>query len=392
MSSKINAMTGAEATAEAMRQVNPDVVPAYPITPQTPIMHAFASFVSDGKVDSELIRVESEHSAMSAAVGASAAGSRVMTATSANGLALMFEIVYIASSTRLPIVMNIVNRALSGPINIHCDHSDSMACRDSGWLQIYCENAQEVYETSIFAVRLAEHSKVLLPVMVCQDGFIISHSVERVETFDDEKVKEFIGDYTPEHALLDTENPLTIGPLDLFDYYYEHKRQQAEAINNARHVIPKLAQEYKNHFGREITFLESYKMEDATDVIVVLSSTAGNVKAVIDKMRLDGKKVGLLKPRLFRPFPAYEISQALKGKRMVAVLDRSDSFGAMGGPLFSEIRSALYDESDKPIIINYVYGLGGREIMLDDIKQIYDEIAVINQQPDELVRYFGVRE
>ncbi|MCF7861622.1 pyruvate ferredoxin oxidoreductase [Candidatus Woesearchaeota archaeon] len=392
MTSKINAMTGAEATAEAMRQVNPDVVPAYPITPQTPVMHAFASFVSDGLVDSELIRVESEHSAMSAAVGASAAGSRVMTATSANGLALMFEIVYIASSTRLPIVMNVVNRALSGPINIHCDHSDSMACRDSGWIQIYCENAQEVYETSLFAVRLAEHCDILLPVMICQDGFIISHSVERVETFDDESVRSFIGEYRPKHCLLDTDNPITIGPLDLFDYYYEHKRQQAEAINNAREIIPKLAAEYKGHFGKDLNFLESYKMDDATDVIVVMSSTAGTTKAVVDKLRAEGKKVGLLKPRLFRPFPAHEISLALKGKRMVAVLDRSDSFGSMGGPLFSEIRSALYDEAEKPIIINYIYGLGGREMMLDDIEGIYNEISCINSQPEEKVKYFGVRE
>ncbi len=391
MSSKIRAMTGADAVGEAMRQINPDVVPAYPITPQTPVMHAFARYVSDGVVDSELIRVESEHSAMSAAVGASAAGGRVMTATSANGLALMFEIVYIASSTRLPIVMNVVNRALSGPINIHCDHSDSMACRDSGWIQIYCENAQEVYDTTIFAMKLAEHPDVLLPAMVCQDGFIISHSVEKVEICSDKIVKDFIGEYKPKYALLDIDNPITIGPLDLFDYYFEHKRQQAEAINNVRTVFPKLAEEFKKEFGRDMKIVEEYMMEDATDVIVTLSSNAGNVKAVVKKLRAQGKKVGLLKPRLFRPFPVKEIMNSLKGKHAIAVLDRSDSFGSMGGPLFTEIRSALYG-TESPIIIDYIFGLGGREITLADIEQIFTDLECMSSDVPEKVRYLGVRE
>ncbi|MFP4112082.1 MAG: pyruvate ferredoxin oxidoreductase, partial [Candidatus Woesearchaeota archaeon] len=274
------ALTGAEASAEAIKQINPDVIAAYPITPQTPIMHAFAQFVADGGVDTELIRVDSEHSAMSATVGASAAGARAMTATASNGLALMHEIVYIAASNRLPIVMSIVNRALSGPINIHCDHSDTMAERDSGWLQFYSENPQEAYDLTILAVRVAEHENVKLPVMVCQDGFITSHCVERVDVIKDEDIRNFVGEYKPYYPLLDTENPISYGPLDLYDYYFEHKRQQSEAMMHARNVFKEVFAEFGEISGKKHWFYEGYQLEDADYVIVVMSSTADTTKQI----------------------------------------------------------------------------------------------------------------
>ncbi|MBN3039404.1 MAG: pyruvate ferredoxin oxidoreductase [Candidatus Omnitrophica bacterium] len=391
--SVIKPITGDQAAAEAMRQIDPDVVAAYPITPQTEIVMNFAQFVADGKVQTEMIHVESEHSAMSACVGASASGARTMTATSANGLALMWEIVYIAASTRLPIVMPVVNRALSAPINIHCDHSDTMGARDSGWIQIYCENNQEVYENIIMAVRIAEHKDILLPVMVCQDGFITSHAVEGVKIYDDRKVKEFIGEYNPKHPLLDIDHPVTYGPLDLQDYYFEHKRQQSEAIKNSLKAIPEVFAEFKKHFGADYDFIETYKLADADVAIVAMSSTAGTTKAVIDELRDQGKKVGLLKPRIFRPFPKEKIVAALSKLKAVAILDRSESFSDQGGPLFTEIRSALLDEAKKPLTVNYIYGLGGRDINMKQIKSVYADLEKIvkDKEAKNLVNYLGVR-
>ncbi len=386
---KPKALTGSEAMANAIRQIDPDVVAAYPITPQTPVMHSYAKFHSDGDVSGELIRVESEHSAMSAAVGASAAGARVMTATAANGLALMWEIIYIASSMRLPIVMGIVNRALSGPINIHCDHSDSMGARDSGWMQIYAENNQEAYENTIFAMKLAE--KVRIPMMSCMDGFITSHSVEGVNLFDDKKVREYLGEYKPRYPLLNVDEPVTQGPLDLFDYYFEHKRKQSEDMFLAKQAFKETAAEFKDIFGKPMEEVEKYYVDDADYVIVALSSTCGTAKEVVDKLRGEGKKVGLLKMRLFRPFPSYEIREALNGAKFVAILDRSESFGGFGGPLFSEIRSAMYDTNVK--IVDYIYGLGGREINMDMIEQVFVELQGYEaEEIKEYVKYLGVRE
>ena len=390
---KIIPLTGDQAAAEAMRQIEPDVVAAYPITPQTEIVMTFAQFVADGLVQTEMIPVESEHSAMSACVGAAASGARTMTATSANGLALMWEIVYIAASIRLPIVMPVVNRALSAPINIHCDHSDSMGARDSGWLQIYCENNQEVYENIIMAIRIAEHKNILLPVMVCQDGFITSHAVEGVKVYDDKKVKDFIGEYKISHSLLDVDNPVTYGPLDLQDYYFEHKRQQSEAIKSSLKAIPEVFTEFKKHFGVEYDFIETYKLDDAEIAMVALSSTAGTIKVVVDELRAQGKKAGLLKPRFFRPFPKEKIVQALSGLKAVAILDRSESFSNQGGPLFTEIRSALLDESKKPLTVNYIYGLGGRDINTEQLKSVYADLEKIvkEKKVKDLINYLGVR-
>lgn len=390
---KVVALTGDQAAAEAMRQIEPDVVAAYPITPQTEIVMNFAQYVADGRVQTEMIPVESEHSAMSACVGAAASGARTMTATSANGLALMWEIVYIAASTRLPIVMPVVNRALSGPINIHCDHSDTMGARDSGWLQVYCENNQEVYENVIMAVKIAEHKDILLPVMVCQDGFITSHAVEGVKPYEDKRVKDFVGEYRIQHSLLDVDKPVTYGPLDLQDYYFEHKRQQAEAVKNSLKVIPHIFAEFKKHFGVEYDFIETYKLEDADIAIVALSSTAGTAKAVVDELRAEGKKAGLLRPRFFRPFPKEKLVQALKGLKAVAIMDRSESFSGRGGPLFAEMRSALLDESIKPLTVNYIYGLGGRDIDTKQIKSVYTDLENIvkENKVKNLINYLGVR-
>ncbi len=387
-------LTGDQVVAYAMKQIEPDVVAAYPITPQTEIVMNFSNYVANGQISTELIPVESEHSAMSACVGASAAGARTMTATSANGLALMWEIVYIAASTRLPIVMPVVNRALSGPINIHCDHSDTMGARDSGWIQIYCENAQEVYENTVLAVRIAEHSKILLPVMVCQDGFITSHAVEGIELLDDKKVKDFLGEYKAEEPLLDVDNPVTYGPLDLQDYYFEHKRQQSEAMKDALKAIPEVLTEFEKTFGKKYDFIERYKLEDAEVAVIVLSSTAGTTKTVVDELRAKGVKAGLLRPRIFRPFPKEMILSALKNVKAIAVLDRSESFSAEGGPLYTEIKAALYDSSIKPLITNYIYGLGGRDIFPADINKVYEDLQDIvrNKSVNCAVNYLGSRE
>jgi pyruvate ferredoxin oxidoreductase alpha subunit len=394
--SKFEALAGNEAVATAMRQINPDVVAAYPITPQTSTVQKFADYVSDGKVDTEFVTVESEHSAMSACVGASAAGARVMTATSANGLALMWEIVYIAASNRLPIVMSLVNRALSAPINIHCDHSDVMGIRDSGWIILFSENGQEAYDNLIQAVRIGEHPDVLLPVAVCQDGFITSHGMERVEIYDDEDVQDFIGDYKPQWPLLDLENPKTYGPLDFYDYYYEHKRQQVDAMEHAPQVIMDVAQEFNTTFDRNYGLFEPYKLEDAEVALIVANSTAGTAKVVVDQMREDGLKVGLLKPRIFRPFPAKEMVDALKHVEALAVMDRAVSFGAMNnaGPLFLEMVAALAMHGVQMPVANYVYGLGGRDILPSEIESVYGDMfdAAEAGKVEQMVKYLSVRE
>jgi pyruvate ferredoxin oxidoreductase alpha subunit len=389
----ILAKTGNEAMAEALRQINPDVVAAYPITPATEIAMIFAQFVADGDVDTEFVAVESEHSAMSATLGAAAAGVRAMTATSSQGLALMYEILPIVSALRLPIVMPEVNRALSGPINIHCDHSDTMAARDFGWIHIFSENAQEAYDNLLQAVRIAEDTRVRLPAMVTTDGFIISHCMEKIETIDDAKAKEYIGEFKAEYSLLDVDNPITVGSLDLQDYYFEHKYAVAEAMKASKDVIIEVGKDFGKKFGREYKLFEDYQLDDAEIVIVALGSTAGTAKAVVNDLRGKGIKAGLLKIRVFRPFPHVEIANALSKAKAVAVMDRSDSFSSAGGPVFTEIRSALFDSAAKPKLINYVYGLGGRDISKENIEGVYDELAVIAKtgKIKNLFNYLGVR-
>jgi len=395
--SKYMPLDGANSVSQAMRQIDPDVVAAYPITPQTAVVQNFSQYVADGIVHTEFVPVESEHAAMSACVGASAAGGRVMTATSANGLALMWEMLYIASGMRLPIVLTVVNRSLSSPLNIHCDHSDSMGARDAGWIQLYAETGQEAYDNTIQAVRIAENPDLLIPVMSCQDGFITGHGVERVGLLPDDAVKAFVGSYNPAVSLLDVDNPVTMGAWDFTDYYFEHKRQQSEAINNAMPIIAAVSEEYAKLSGRPQPILDMFGMDDAEYVIVVLSSTAGTSRAVARELRAAGKKVGVLKPRVFRPFPAREIAQALQGRKAVAVLDRAISFGAPQGmgPLFTDITSALYNHGICGLsIVNYIHGLGGRDTNPEHIESVYADLEAIGDAGDGgvKVRYLGLRE
>ena len=370
-------LSGNEAAATAMKQINPDVVAAFPITPSTEIPQYFSTFVSNGVVDTEFVAVESEHSAMSACIGAEAAGARAMTATSANGLSLMWEMIYIASSLRLPIVMSLVNRAVSGPLNIHCDHSDAMGVRDSGWIQLFSETNQEAYDNLIMAHRIAENKDVLLPLMVCQDGFITSHSIENIELIEDEKVKEFVGKYKPEHYLLNKQEPMAIGPLDLQAYLFEHKAQQGKAMEKAKDVILEVAKDFEKLTGRKYGFFEEYKLDDAEVAIVCMNSTAGTAKATVNKLREKGIKAGLLKIRVFRPFPAKEIAEALKGLKAVAVLDKADSLNAAGGALFEDVTSGMFVNNIQVPTINYIYGIGGRDTTVEDLETVYEDLLKI---------------
>jgi len=387
-------LSGNEAVATAMRQINPDVVGAFPITPSTDIPQYFSSYVADGKVNTEFVAVESEHSAMSVCIGAQAAGARAMTATSSCGLALMWELLYVASSFRLPITMAVVNRALTGPININNDHSDSMGARDAGWVQMYSESNQEAYDNIIQAVRIGETMGVRLPVMVCQDGFITSHAVENIELLPDEAVKKFIGEYEPENYLLKKENPLAVGPYGISAYYMEFKMQQVLGMKNAKTAIEGAAMEFEKVSGRKYGFFEEYKMEDAETAIVIAGSSAGTAKAAIDEMREEGKKVGLIKIRVFRPFPAEELAKALCKVKAAAVMDKSEGFSNVGGPLFADTRSALYDLKERPKLINYVYGLGGRDVRTEDIRFVFDELSKIADtgKSDPVYRHLGQRE
>jgi pyruvate ferredoxin oxidoreductase alpha subunit len=364
----VRLLTGGEAVAHAMRQIDPDVVPVYPITPQTPIIQTFAKFVADGKAQTEIVNVESEHSAMSAAIGAALAGARTMTATSSQGLALMAEVVYIAASMRAPIVMALGNRALSGPINIHCDHSDSMLIRDSGVVQLFAENAQEAYDLTVIAPRLAEHPDVLLPVLVCQDGFTITHSAEPVGLLPDADVRGFVGEYRIPHAVLDVARPSTQGPFAMPDYYYEFRRQQASAIECAAAVLTDLAVEFELLTGRRLGLVEEYRLDGASTAIVALGSSAGTIKDVVDDLRDAGEPVGLLKIASFRPFPATVVSEALRDVPSVVVLDRADSPGG-APPLHAELAAALYGSGCG--LTGSVYGLGGRDLHPENIRAVF---------------------
>jgi pyruvate ferredoxin oxidoreductase alpha subunit len=390
---KVVAVTGNEACANALRQVNPDVCGIYPITPQTDMMQRFASFISDGKVDTEPILVESEHSSMSACIGAAAAGGRVITATSSQGLALMWEMLHIASGDRLPIIMPVVNRALSAPLNIHGDHSDAMGARDTGWIQIWSENAQESYDNVIQAFRIGEHMDIRLPVMVCLDGFIISHSIERMEYLEDQQVKDFVGPFKNFLPLLDLDKPKSYGPLILADLYHEYKRAQHEIMTKVKDVVLNVAKEFADMSGRKYGLFETYRLEDADIANGILNSAAGTTKDVIDEFRDKGIRAGLLKPRLFRPFPYAEVADALKHTKAVCVMDRADSFGGHG-PLFMEVSSALYQAEKRPLLTSKIYGLGGRDYMPSHAAQVLTELNDIAKSGSVRVikEYLGVRE
>jgi pyruvate ferredoxin oxidoreductase alpha subunit len=391
--SKRLAVTGNAAVAHAMKQINPHVVAAYPITPQTDVVEDFSQFVADGQVTTEFVPVESEHSAMSTCVGAAAAGTRTMTATSSQGLALMHEVLYIAAGLRLPIVMAVANRALSAPVNIHCDHSDSMGSRDSGWLQFYCKDAQEAYDTTIQAVRIAEHAEVRLPVMICYDGFITSHALTSIEPLADEAVREFVGKYRAVNPLLDTDHPVSYGTLGFSDYAFELRRAMAEGMFRAPQVIEEVGQEFCRLSGRRHGLLEQYKLDGAEMVVVTMSSAASTMEVVVDELRAQGVKVGLLRIRSFRPFPRQQVVEALAGAKAVCVLDRSDSPGAGHGPLGADVRSALYESGQRPLLMNGVFGLGGRDTGPRELKQIVGRLqaALAAGRVDEPFFYLGVR-
>jgi pyruvate ferredoxin oxidoreductase alpha subunit len=361
-------LTGGEAVAHAMRQIDPGVVPVYPITPQTPIIQTFAKFVADGLADTEIVNVESEHSAMSAAIGSALAGARTMTATSSQGLALMAEVVYLAASLRAPIVMAVGNRALSGPINIHCDHSDSMLIRDSGVIQLFAENAQEAYDLTVMAPRIAEHPDVMLPVLVCQDGFTITHSAEPVALLPGEAVRRFVGDYSIPNAMLSVAHPTTQGPFAMPDYYYEFRHQQAAAIDSASAIFDQVAAEFATVSGRTYARLENYSTNGADQVVVALGSTAGTIKDVVDELREAGERVGVVKVVSFRPFPVTDLAASLAGVQVVTVLDRADSPGGCP-PLHAEVAAALFGTGCE--LEGAVYGLGGRDIHPADIRRLF---------------------
>ena len=386
-------LSGNEAVSNAIRQVNPDVMPAFPITPSTEIPQMVSTFIANGQMDTEFIPVESEHSAMSAAIGSEAAGARTMTATSSAGLAYMWEELLLAASNRLPIVLTLVNRTLSGPININCDHTDGMGARDTGWIQIYAENNQEAYDNYIQAYPIAENAKVHLPVMICQDGFITSHGVENIELLEDDVVKNFVGEYNPEEFLLNPGKPMAVGPYAISAHVMEARKAQSVAMENAKEVILKVAADFEKISGRKYGFFEEYRMEDADYVMLIMGSAAGTSKDAVDKLREQGMKVGLLKLRVFRPFPAEEIARALSNCKAVAIMDRCESYNANGAPLSAEVTAGLFREKVTPDVVSYVYGLGGRDFTIEDDEEIFNEIkdVVENGKKVDQYRYIGLR-
>lgn len=386
-------MSGNEAVSYAIRQINPDVMPAFPITPSTEIPQMISAYIANGEMDTEFIPVESEHSSMSAAIGAEAAGARSLTATSSAGLALMWEELLLAASNRMPIALALVNRTLSGPININCDHSDSMGARDTGWIQIYAENNQEAYDNFIQAYPIAEHADVHLPIMICQDGFITSHAVENIELLEDGAVKSFVGEYEPEEYLLNLGKPIAVGPYSASNYVMEAKKNQETALENAKEVILQVAEEFEKISGRSYGLFEEYRTEDADYIMLLIGSAAGTAKQAVDDLRAEGKKAGIIKLRVFRPFPAAELAEALKNCRMAAVLDRCESYNGNGGPLGCEVDAALFRNKVMIETVNYIYGLAGRDFTVNDVYDIFNELEEADQNGSkvEQYQYIGLR-
>ena len=386
-------LSGNEAIAYAMKQINPDVMGAFPITPSTEIPQYFSQYVANGEVDTEFVAVESEHSAMSTCIGAQAAGARAISATSSCGLIYMAEMLYVAASDRLPITLAVSCRALSGPININNDHSDIMSVRDAGWIMLYAETNQEAYDNYLMAMRVGE--AVQLPIMICQDGFITSHAIENIELVETDKVKAFVGEYNPEHYLLKKDEPMAVGAYATPVYYIEAKRQQAQAMMDAKDVIKKVSAEFAEMTGRNYGLIEEFMMEDADEAIVIIGSSAGTAKEAVLRLRDQGKKVGLVKIRSIRPFPAEEIAQALKNVKTFAVMDKADSFNGHCGPMGGEVAMAMYANNiTAPKMVNYIYGLGGRDVRVESIQKVFAELEKITASGEvgETYRYLDVRE
>ena len=390
---KRDRMSGNEAVAYAIKQINPDVMPAFPITPSTEIPQMVSTYIANGDIDTEFIPVESEHSAMSAAIGAEAAGARTLTATSSAGLALMWEELLLAASNRMPLALALVNRTLSGPININCDHTDGMGARDTGWIQIYSENNQEAYDNFVQAYPIAENKNVHIPIMICQDGFITSHAVENIEVLDDADVKNFVGEYEPEEFLLNPGKPIAVGPYSISNYAMEARKNQEIALENAKDVILKVAAEYEKISGRKYGLFEEYRTEDADYIMLIMGSAAGTAKQAVDDLRAQGKKVGVLKLRVFRPFPAKEIAEALKNCKAVAIMDRCESYNGNGAALGSEVSAALFRNKVMISAVNYIYGLAGRDFTVTDVYHIFKELENAEQNGTEVeqYQYIGLR-
>ena len=390
---KRDRMSGNEAVAYAIRQINPDVMPAFPITPSTEIPQMVSSYIANGEMDTEFIPVESEHSAMSAAIGSQAAGARTLTATSSAGLALMWEELLLAASNRMPLALALVNRTLSGPININCDHTDGMGARDTGWIQIYSENNQEAYDNFVQAYPIAENKDVHIPIMICQDGFITSHAVENIELLDDADVKAFVGEYEPEEYLLNAGKPIAVGPYSISNYAMEARKNQEIALENAKDVVLKVAADFEKLSGRKYGLFEEYRTKDADYIMLIMGSAAGTAKQAVDDLRAQGKKVGVLKLRLFRPFPAKEIAEALKNCKAVAIMDRCESYNGNGAALGSEVTAALFRNKVMISAVNYIYGLAGRDFTVTDVYHIFDELeqAELNGTEVEQYQYIDLR-
>jgi len=400
------AMNGDEAVAFAVKQSDVDLVAAYPITPQTIIVEKYSEYVANGEVQTEFVCTESEHSAITACIAASATGARTFTASASAGLALMHEMLFVGSGCRMPIVMAVANRALSAPLNIHGDQSDSMAQRDSGWIQIYVENSQEAYDTIIQAFRIAEDNQVQLPVMIGLDGYTISHTLENVNVLNEKAVASFVGPRKLPMVLthegktapfkLDPENPMTMGPIAMQNYYFEFKRQQEEAMKNALSIIRQVNSEYSTLSGRSYGngLIDEYFLSDAEIAIVCVGSTAGTLKTIVDELRAEGVKAGLLRLRTFRPLPVEELRSALRKVKAIAVMDKSMTFGGYGGPVFDSIHHVLYDVKERPTIINYIFGLGGRDTSPHELKKIYEELGRIlrTNHVEKTIHYIGLRE
>lgn len=390
---KKDRMSGNEAVAYAIKQINPDVMPAFPITPSTEIPQMVSTYIANGECDTEFIPVESEHSSMSATIGAEAAGARSLTATSSAGLALMWEELLLAASNRMPCVLALVNRTLSGPININCDHSDSMGARDTGWIQIYAENNQEAYDNFIQAYPIAEDKRVHLPVMICQDGFITSHAVENIELLEDCQVKDFVGEYHPEEFLLNPGKPIAVGPYSISNYAMEARYNQEMAMENSKDVIIEVAKKFKDISGRGFSLFEEYRTDDADYIMVIMGSAAGTAKQAVDDLREQGMKVGVLKLRVFRPFPAEEIALSLSKCKVAAIMDRTESYNGHGGPLASEILAGLYRAKSNIETVAYTYGLAGRDFTVETAYNIFRELESVDKE--KLIvkqhRYIGLR-
>ena len=391
MTSKVGrdiAINGDGAVALAWKQLNPDVCAAYPITPQTIIVEDFAKYVANGEVDTEFVDVESEHSALTLCTTSSAAGARTFTATASQGLAYMWEMLPITSAMRVPVMMAVANRTVSGPININNDHGDVMSARDTGWLSLFSENVQEAYDMSIIGLKIAENPEVQLPVLVNLDGFILTHAIERMTPLETQAVREYIGPFKPMHPLLDTDHPVTHNLMDGPLFYFPHKYQMVIAMRNAIGVAKDAMAEFKDISGREYHLVEEYKCDDAEYVAFVLGSSFGTMKEAVDRLRSEGMKVGVAMPRVYRPWPAEDIAKLVKGKKGILVMDRHLSIGAYG-PMYPEICAAAALNDKIPKMYNFIYGLGGADTMVSDFMNVYKQVE---SGTAKTVNFVGVKE